>query len=37
MGIEIVNKKYSMSSIGESDDMPGAQSSGNVEKWRGHL
>lgn len=31
MGIEI-SKKYSMSRIGESDDMSGAKSSGNVEK-----
>lgn len=36
MGIEI-SKKYNMSRIGESDDMSGAKSSGNVEKWRGHL
>lgn len=31
MGIEI-SKKYNMSSSGESDYMPGAKSSGNVEK-----
>lgn len=30
--LKLVIKKYNMSSIGESDDMPGAKSSGNVEK-----